>query len=135
MIVLESDANFRKNTMSKNMRKKYYQRSKLPDFWFSCSLHTSLNISPFATKSIWRNLQAILLRNYWIWSCNLDSNDSSLWRYLLKLKKLCKIIGRKNERLLWWDLKIKLLAFPDNLVEPLEIQNMIAKVDIIEGLG
>ena len=55
---------FEKNTMSKNMRKKYCQWSKLPDFWFSCSLQSSLNISTFATKSIWRNLQAVLLKNF-----------------------------------------------------------------------
>ena len=79
-----------KNTMSKNMRKKYYRRSKLPGFWFSCSLRASLNISLLATKTICRNLQTILLQNCWILSCNLDVNGSSLWRCLLKLTKLCQ---------------------------------------------
>ena len=50
---------FEKNTMSKNMR-KILSKTKLPDFGYSFSHHTFLNISPFATKSIWRNLQAIL---------------------------------------------------------------------------
>ena len=86
------------NTISKNMRKKHYQRSKLPDFWFSCSLHSSLNISPFATKSIWRNLQVILLKNCWIWSCNLDMNGPSLWTCLLKSIKLCKAYWQKKKK-------------------------------------
>ena len=44
MVVLESDATFLKNEMSKNMRKKY-QRSKLPDFLCSCSLNASKHTS------------------------------------------------------------------------------------------
>ena len=111
MIALESDAIFEKNTMLKNLRKKYYPRSKLPDFWFSCSLHASLNISPFATKSIWENLQEILLMNCWIWTFNLDINCSSLWGYLLKLTKFCKAFVRKKERLLSRDLQVKLDKF------------------------
>ena len=97
-----------------------------------------LNKSSFPTKPekrVWRNLLAIFLRSCWIWSCNLDSNGSSFWRYLLKLAKLCKHIGRKKKKLLWWNLEIKLLASPNDLVDPLEIKNLIAKIDIIEGFG
>ena len=90
---------FEKNTMSKNLRKRYYQRSKLPDFWFSCSLHTSLNISLFATKSIWKNLQSVLLRNCWIWSYSLDINDITSLKVFIKINKTLRslLVEKKKD--------------------------------------